>query len=397
MALFSTALVVCNGLLSSVATLGAEREAVGERARAAGLAAMGLLVGGVASALAVTGLLAAGALFAPGDDPAVARQMTEFLRAAAWGFPFAVGSLVLRNRATALGRTAAFAVYATSGAIFGTALAHVAARGGLGLRVQGAFGVGAIVASAHALVFLAMAVHSVRAGWIGVASFSRTMRRREAIWLIVRIGAPVGLLYGLESGMFSLTTLWASTLGVDAVIAHHIAVQSSYLTFMVPSGIGMATAARVGRAFSTSDRPAVVMATAIGLGGAVVFMTGSGLVFWAAPRWVIGGFLDPDAPTNVPAMALASRTLAVVAVFQVADAVQGVAAGALRGLRDTTVPTALGVGSFWGVGVVLAYVFAFRAGGGVTGLWWGLAAGVAAAAVVLSLRLTSVVRRIDGR
>lgn len=398
LACFSTALVICGGLLSSVATLGAEREAVGERGGAAGFAATGLLIGGVVSGFVVIGLLnAATVFFAVGGDAAATSQMTGFLRSAAWGFPFAVGSVVLRNLATAVGKTTAFAVYATSGAIMGTALAHAAARGALGPQARGAPGVGAVVTAVHAIVFLAMAVHSVRAGWLEPAAFScsRLRQRRSGIALVLRIGAPVAVLYGLESGMFSVTTLWASALGVDAIVAHHVAVQSSYLTFMVPSGIGMATAARVGRAFSTLDRAAVVRAIGVGLCGAMLFMAATGGVFWAAPRWVVRLFFDVDAPASAPAVVLASQTLAAVAVFQIADAVQGVTAGALRGLRDTKIPMVLGVVSYWGVGVALAYCLGLRAGVGVAGLWWGLAAGLAAAAVALSVRLAAVVRRLE--
>ena len=83
---------------------------------------------------------------------------------------------------------------------------------------------------------------------------------------------------------------------------------------------------------------------------------------------------------------MAVALLNVVVVFQVADGVQSVAGGALRGMGDTRVPFIFAAVGYWGIGLPAAWVLTLRAGWGVQGAWWGLAAGLIAVAVLLTGR-----------
>ena len=78
--------------------------------------------------------------------------------------------------------------------------------------------------------------------------------------------------------------------------------------------------------------------------------------------------------------------LLVAAAFQLFDSLQAVASGILRGVKDTRVPMLIALFSYWGVGLPVAYLLAFGAGWGGIGVWWGLALGLAAAALLLSGR-----------
>lgn len=69
------------------------------------------------------------------------------------------------------------------------------------------------------------------------------------------------------------------------------------------------------------------------------------------------------------------------------DGIQVIAAGALRGYKDTMIPMLLATGGYWGVGFAGGWLLAFRLGHGPVGLWWGLALGLAAVALLLTLRL----------
>ncbi len=73
-------------------------------------------------------------------------------------------------------------------------------------------------------------------------------------------------------------------------------------------------------------------------------------------------------------------------MFQLSDGVQAVAAGALRGAGDTRFPLATNVFGHYCVGLPLGVALAFGWGLGARGLWWGLSAGLAVVALVLSLR-----------
>jgi len=88
--------------------------------------------------------------------------------------------------------------------------------------------------------------------------------------------------------------------------------------------------------------------------------------------------------------------LAVAALFQVFDGVQVIAAGALRGYRDTALPMAFAAAGYWGVGFASGWMLAFPLGYGAIGLWWGQALGLATVAVLLALRLAYRSRALPG-
>ena len=85
--------------------------------------------------------------------------------------------------------------------------------------------------------------------------------------------------------------------------------------------------------------------------------------------------------------------LIVAATFLIVDALQGVAAGALRGFGDTQVPSAMAMASFWLVGFPCCLLLGFQRGLGAVGIWMGLSIGVFCYAGLLLWRLRILARR----
>ena len=108
-------------------------------------------------------------------------------------------------------------------------------------------------------------------------------------------------------------------------------------------------------------------------------------------RTIVGWHLGP---ADQEAFAIAVGLLGLAALFQVADGVQCVAAGALRGLGDTRVPFALAAAGYWGIGFPAAWWLTARIGAGAAGAWWGLAVGLVLAAVLLTVRFWRRSRRV---
>ncbi len=74
---------------------------------------------------------------------------------------------------------------------------------------------------------------------------------------------------------------------------------------------------------------------------------------------------------------------------------QGIAAGALRGLNDTRVPMLFAAVSFWLIGFPSAYVLAFPAGLGAVGIWIGFSLAVATFAALLVWRFARLSCRTE--
>jgi MATE family multidrug resistance protein len=97
-------------------------------------------------------------------------------------------------------------------------------------------------------------------------------------------------------------------------------------------------------------------------------------------------YVDPYAPANAALVAFALQYLVLAAIFQLADGVQAVAAGALRGLQDTRVPMWIAIFSYWVPGIGMSVGLGFFTPLEGTGVWIGLATGLFFAAALLIWR-----------
>ena len=221
----------------------------------------------------------------------------------------------------------------------------------------------------------------------------------RADWELMRklmaIGFPISGGLMLEWGLFSSAALLVGWLGTTALAAHQIALQVATILFMVPLGVSLAATVRVGHAVGRQDPVGARRAgfTAIALGGVLMAVM---TVFVVAFRHEIPlFFLGGNASAHADTAQLCAILLLIGASFFIADAVQGVAAGALRGLNDTRVPMLFAAISFWLIGFTSAYELGLRTALGAVGIWIGFSISVATFAVLLVWRFHRLTK--DGR
>jgi MATE family multidrug resistance protein len=204
---------------------------------------------------------------------------------------------------------------------------------------------------------------------------------------MLAMGVPAAGSLLFESGAFSAAMLMMGWLGATALAAHQVALSCAAFTFMFPLGLSMAVSIRISKSRGEGRLAALrpIGFGALGLSSLVM------LVF--ALVFGFGGTLLARAFTPDPAViALAAQLLVIAAIFQLFDGGQVVASGALRGLTDVKVPTVITFIAYWIVSLPLAYVLAFHTSLGSLGIWTGLAAGLACAAVLLATRFGRLTR-----
>lgn len=212
-----------------------------------------------------------------------------------------------------------------------------------------------------------------------------------AIGRLIRLGVPIGLSNFLEMAVFSAATLLIGRIGVEAVAAHQIAMNVGGLTFMIPMGIGMAAAIRVGFNTGAGNLDAARRSGWLAIGVATGFAVLAAIVVLFGRHW-IASLYTPDAAVA----SMAASLLVFVALFQLFDDTQVTALGSLRGYKDTTLPMIIALIAYWGVGFPVAVVLGYGLLGfdeyGPQGFWTGLTAGLGVAAVGLVWRF----RRLSG-
>lgn len=295
---------------------------------------------------------------------------------------------VLRNFVSALGRPI-FATAVTGAGIGVNAFANwVFIFGNLGAPALGLPGA-AMATIITALFTLAAYIIAIRmdARLHRYHIFGRLWSPDWARFIqIVRIGTPIALTVTAEAGIFGAAAFMMGRIGAAELAGHIVALQLAALAFQVPFGVGQAVTIRVGYFYGARNKVGIKQAGWVSLGLSAVFMslTASAMVLFPLPLMHI--FIDPTAPENAVTVLFALQYLLLAAIFQLADGLQAVAAGALRGLQDTRVPMWMAIFSYWVPGIGMAIGLGFFTPWAGVGVWIGLATGLFFAAILLTWR-----------
>lgn len=283
-----------------------------------------------------------------------------------------------------IGETRTPLVATVAANVVNAALAYGLVLGHFGLPSWGVAGAGAASSIAE----------WVGAGVLIVAlarpSVARRFRTRPVgpsfaeIRRFLRTGAPIGGQWLLDMSAFALFTSLVARMGNAPMAATQAMISLLSLSFMQAIGIGLAATTLVGRYKGAGDLVAAertyrsALKLAVGLAGAVAAL------LLAAPLPLMRLYTQ-----DVDVIALGRPLLALGACFQLFDALQLVAGGALRGAGDTRWPFFAQTLLAWTVRLPLAWLFAMTFGGGVVGAWYAEFVFVLTLAAVLVWRFRS--------
>ncbi len=323
-----------------------------------------------------------------GQDPALTARAEEYIQIAVLMLLPALGVIVLRSLLSSFDATRVILVITVGGLIANAIGNYLLMFGPFGLPRLELRGAAIATVCTNIVMFGLFLAYVLRHRRF--RRFNILIRFWKPDWPrfreIFRVGTPIGLTVLAEVGLFTAAALLMGRLGTDEVAAHAVALQCASLAFMVPLGLGIAATVRVGIAYGRQDNEGIRLAgwTAFALGTG--FMAVSALTFLLFGPAIVSLFLDPTVPENQGALVLAASFLAIAGIFQLVDGAQVVAAHALRGLSDTTVPMVMAIFGYWLVGLPIAYVLGLVVGWRGTGIWIGLACGLAFVALLLVSR-----------
>ncbi|WBL23304.1 MULTISPECIES: MATE family efflux transporter [unclassified Zunongwangia] len=198
---------------------------------------------------------------------------------------------------------------------------------------------------------------------------------------ILNLGFPTALQMLFEVAIFTATVFLAGLLGTNPQAANQIALNLASMTFMIAVGLGVTATIRVGnqkglRHYKELRRIAMSVFLLVFIIEAI-FAVG----FILLKDWLPGFYIE-----NTEVVLLAAQLLIVAALFQLSDGMQVVILGALRGLQDVKIPTAICFVAYWIIGFPVSWYFGKAENMGSMGIWMGLLAGLTASALMLYFR-----------
>ena len=212
-----------------------------------------------------------------------------------------------------------------------------------------------------------------------------------------RLGFPSALQMFFEFGIFTAAIWLSGTLGKNPQAANQIALNLSSMTFMFAMGLAVVATIRVGNQFGLKDF-AELRRIARSLFLLIIIMDVIfALFFLLFNKFLPSIYMDindiENKLDNVEVIAISAKLLIIAAFFQLFDGIQAVVLGALKGMQDVKIPTAITFVAYWLIAFPISYGLGHTLGYGSQGLWIGLLVGLGASAGLLLWRFRVVTNR----
>ena len=324
-------------------------------------------------------------------EPVVEAKARRYLDMLAWGVPAALFYRAFYSFCNAIGQPRPLMIISFGCTSLHAVLAWLLVTGGLGGEALGAAGCGisnAVVGwFALSCGAVYMLVSKVLAPYRLLSNWQRP--KLQALRGLLRLGLPMGFSSFVEISSFTLIALFVAQLGATVVAGHRVVANLAAICYMLPLALAIATLAQVGLAAGARDWPRARISAAAGMTLAALLSTLLGGLVWLVDVSLVGAY------SSDPAVRQVSLSMIIyLAVYQVFDAIQTVAAYALRGYKITFVPMLVHVACFWVVGLYGGWWLAFRAAEplGLAGFWIASLSSLVLSALLLGALLWRATR-----
>lgn len=322
-----------------------------------------------------------------GQDPIVIADTILLLKGMIWGFPGMLLFLVFREFISAFSFTYVIMFISFISMPITFLFNYILIYGKYHFPQLGIEGIGYSSAIVMWFMFLSLFIYSkinpVLKKYIVLTAFKWDSEKFKDI---LYLGIPSGTLFLLEAGMFLSTILMMGYFGVEALAAHQIALQCVNIAYTFPVALSIATSLQISYAMGEKNVTHVKHIAFISFSLVLFISAVVACIFILASHYLVILFLEKTTNHFETIYQLTVSFLKIAALFLCFDAMQSVANGALRGLKDTFIPMVLSVGCYWVLGAGSAYYLSMQTTFGARGIWYGLSIGLGSTALFLLLR-----------
>ena len=210
-------------------------------------------------------------------------------------------------------------------------------------------------------------------------------RRKDINWADLKklssVGLPIGAQMSVECGVFGISTIMAGWFGAVQQASHQIALSVSTMTFMVVCGIGSASTILVSHCYGRGEILKMKRSAYATIQITFVYSLLCCLTVLLT-RFYVPRIFSSDSEV----LGLAAVLFVFMGIYQIADAMQSVLIGILRGMADVTATMLITLFSYVFVDLPVSYVVSVRLGYGAIGIWIGFCAGLYTLSLLLAIR-----------
>lgn len=326
-------------------------------------------------------------LLAIGQDPLVVANTARLLHGLLWGLPGFLLFLVLREFIAAYSLTVVIMMISLLSIPLTFIVNYILIYGKYGFPTLGIAGIGYGGAVVMWFMFLCLLIYAKKHPLLkNPLTISSIQLNYHQFRDILHVGLPSGVLFLLEAGMFLSTAILMGYFGITALAAHQIAMQCVNIAYTLPTALSMATALQISHAVGSKN---IVQAKHTAIASFTIVLFTSillAILFVCFSNPLVQLFLENQTTQTEAVYQLAITFIHIAALFLCFDALQSVANGALRGLKDTFVPMLLSIICYWLLGVGGAYYLSLHTSLGAEGIWYGLTLGLCSTAIILLVR-----------
>lgn len=387
MAIFITTLVFCMGTLSAVGVFISRAKGADDKENVSASLQNGIWLAVFLSLPCVGVIWFAPHFFISQENGSVIQNAAWLLHGLSMGLPGYLLFLVFREFISAFSMTR-IVMWVTAGSVPLTFLLNDALiYGKWGLPRLGVSGIGYAGAAVMWFMFFSLFFYSLKNRQLkkylpGRLLKPSLMKMKDMLF----IGVPSGTFFLLESAMFLSAIMIIGHFGVDALASFQITMQCVNVAYAIPFSLAMATGLQVSHALGAGELARIKKIALQNFSLGISFSLGVAIIFLLFPGFFINLFLD-NKSEHVNAIRMASSFLMIAGFFVCLDAVQAIANGMLRGLKDTLIPMLFSVGCYWVVALPAAWYLSFHTALAARGVWYGITIGICSLGATLMLRL----------
>lgn len=205
---------------------------------------------------------------------------------------------------------------------------------------------------------------------------------------LIKIGLPIAMAILFEFLAFNIVTIIMGEISGLYAASQNILLTITNATFMIPIAISSAIAVKVGFANGEKNFVDVKRYAYSGILICVGFMALCALNFILSPKFFVNIFTQ-----DTKIVAICVPIMVIAGIFQIFDGMQVALGGIFKGLKKTKTVMLGDLAAYWGIGLPLGALLAFKLHMNLYGFWVGLAISLFTLSMILLFILIRYFKR----